>query len=143
MICEYAVPIITTMDGPREHVECPCSTETRLYLEQMIDQGDAELTPIIDVPGAMEMGHAPVTHRIATLFGGIFHARLMPGDRELVSLSAPAPLRLLFEMVDAVEEWRLAAQRQVTALSLLEAEVKALRRHISILTEIDTIEVGQ
>lgn len=130
MIVEYAVPIITTIDGPREQVDCPCDTETRLYLEQSLDLGDAEMTPIIDVPGCMWMGTAKVTHRIVTINGGVFHARMVEGSREWPGLKPPNHLEFLFRAIEGIEMWRRANVTQIAALNLLEEENAELRREL-------------
>ena len=131
MICEYAVPIITTINGPRENVERPCDTETRLYLEQALDLGDAELIPIIDVPGCLEMGSAPVTHRIVTSFGGVFHARMSDVERQWPPrVDPPAELNFLFVATRAIERWCRSMDTQIAALRILEAEVAELRKEL-------------
>ena len=131
MIVEYAVPIITTINGPRENVERPCDTETRLYLEQAIDLGDAELIPIIDVANCLEMGSAPVTHRIVTSFGGVFHVRMAEGNRQWPPpVAPPAELNFLFVATAAINRWCKSMDTQIAALRILEAEVSSLRKEL-------------
>lgn len=129
-IVEYACPIVVTMDGPREREDRPCDTETRLYLEQCLDRGDAEIIPIIDVEGAIEMGHAPVSHRIVTKTGGVFHARVAEGSRDWPKMRRPDELNFLFVATAAIDRWTRSMETQVMALRLLEAEVAALRREL-------------
>lgn len=128
MICDYAVPIITTVDGPREHVERPCDTESRLHLEQALDLGDAELHPLLDLGIGLSAIHA--THRIMTHTGGVFHARMSEGRRDRPSVHPPAELRFLFEMTSALDRWCRSMETQIAALRLLEAEVASLRKEL-------------
>ena len=130
MIVEYACPIVVTIDGPREQENCPCDTETRLYLEQCLDRGDAEIIPIIDVEGVIEMGYAPVSHRIVTRTGGVFHARIVEGSRDWPKMRRPDELNFLFVATAAIERWTRSMETQVMALRLLEAEVAQLRKEL-------------
>lgn len=130
MIVEYAVPIIVTMEGPKENLDRPCDTETRIYLEMMIDQGDAEVIPIADVPTDWASPGSLVTHRIVTSLGGVFHARMIGGRRERLEVAPPRELSFLFAATEAINRWCQSNVTQIAALRVLEDEVAALRKEL-------------
>ena len=121
------VPIIVTLEGAREQQDRPADTETRLYWEQQLDRGDAQLMEL----GAEVPWDAPTiyTHRLISETGGVFHITVEGGEREWPAVGLPPNLTILRLINEEVDRMVKQIQSLMVANAELEAEVARLKSH--------------